>query len=65
MQEVEFGYSTHVRLVRGTNEDSYLAAPEIGLCVVADGMGGTKRERWPAVSQSMQRKGGKRKGVRS
>lgn len=33
---------THVGLVRSNNEDFYVIKPEIGLHVVADGMGGAK-----------------------
>lgn len=34
-----FGLS-HRGLIRPSNEDSYLVAPELGICAVADGMGG-------------------------
>lgn len=37
---IDFGLSTHVGQCRKNNEDSYLACPEDGLFVVADGMGG-------------------------
>ena len=35
--------------VRARNEDAFLALPEQGLWVVADGMGGTRTALWPAV----------------
>ena len=40
--------STDVGLRRQANEDRYAMAPELGLYLVADGMGGHRRGRWPA-----------------
>ena len=40
VRQSEFGAVTHVGLVRDNNEDSYAAAPELGLWLVADGLGG-------------------------
>jgi PPM family protein phosphatase len=40
MHEPEFGHATHPGWWREHNEDSYLAAPELGLWIVADGLGG-------------------------
>ena len=37
---IEFGHSTHVGLRREHNEDTYYADAELGLWLVADGMGG-------------------------
>ena len=37
---IEFGHSTHVGLRREHNEDTYYADADMGLWLVADGMGG-------------------------
>jgi len=37
---IEFGHNTHVGLRREHNEDTYYADAELGLWLVADGMGG-------------------------
>jgi len=37
---IEIGHGTHTGLRRGHNEDTLLVDENIGLCVVADGMGG-------------------------
>jgi PPM family protein phosphatase len=37
---IEFGHLSHVGLRREHNEDTYYADPELGLWLVADGMGG-------------------------
>ena len=37
---IEFGHGTHTGLRREHNEDTYCADPDMGLWLVADGMGG-------------------------
>lgn len=37
---IEIGHGTHTGLRRGHNEDTLLVDENIGLCIVADGMGG-------------------------
>ncbi len=39
-REIEFGARSDIGCVRESNEDSYGAAPEIGVFVLSDGMGG-------------------------
>jgi serine/threonine protein phosphatase PrpC/membrane protease YdiL (CAAX protease family) len=46
---VETGAMTHVGKVRSQNEDSHIAREEIGLWVVADGMGGHDGGEWASA----------------
>ena len=40
MNSIEFALGTHTGWVRELNEDSHLSLPQLGLWVIADGMGG-------------------------
>lgn len=46
----ETGAASHVGLVRQENEDSYLVLPEIGVWVVADGLGGHARGQFASLT---------------
>src|SRR5262245_16769262 len=43
--QFETGSATHVGRVREVNEDNHFAGPDIGVWLVADGMGGHKNGR--------------------
>jgi protein phosphatase len=40
MKPADYGHASHTGWLRECNEDSYLADPELGLWIVADGLGG-------------------------
>ena len=40
VKQPDYGHASHAGWLRERNEDSYLAAPELGLWIVADGLGG-------------------------
>lgn len=47
--DIEFAAVTDIGKIREKNEDNVLISSDLGLGVVADGMGGTARVKLPAT----------------